>query len=111
MEFKDLLTEHPYYCSDSSYYNLGFDTKYDTFQDFHDEMGNSDLDMNLVFRFDINEKDDGGYYMEIFMVQQRKGRFIPFFIENVSEDDFEMIKEFLDKRYQHMMKLWTPFSN
>jgi len=116
MEFKDLLVKHDYYCSDSSYYNLKFETTYKTFEDFYNEMSESDDDMNLVFRFDIKERDfqlenSSKYYMEIFMVHQRKGRFVPFFIENVYENDFDKLKQYLDRKFNKMQQLWKPFSN
>ena len=112
MEFKDLLAKHDYYCSDSSYYGLGFETKYETFADFYAVMGHSDEDMNLVFRFDIHEKDEtkNEYFMEIFIVHQRKGRFVPFFIETIYETDFDMIKEYLEIKYNKIKSLWKPFS-
>lgn len=116
MEFKDLLVKHDYYCSDSSWFSLGFDTQYKTFKDFYEEMGESDDDMNLVFRFDIKEREENEiteskYYMEIFMVHQRKGRFVPFFIENVYEEDFEKLNQYLDRKYNKIQQLWKPFSN
>jgi len=117
MNFSDLLVKHDYYCSDNSYFSLGFDTNYKTFNDFLSEMGESDDDMNLVFRFDIKERDieeidenTSKYYMEVFMVHQRKGRFVPFFIENIYESDFEAIKIYLEKKYLKMQKIWSPFS-
>ena len=115
--FSDLLVEHDYYCSDSAYHNLGFQTDYKKFKDFYDEMGNSDDDMNLVFRFDIKTRDENEiegetskYFMEIFMVHQRKGRFVPFFIENVYETDFELMKEYLQRKYHKIQQIWSPFS-
>lgn len=116
---KDLAVKHDYYCSDSNYNGLAFNTTYLTFQDFYNEMGNADDDMNLVFRFDICEKDsdeiyndskDSKYYMEIFIIQQRKGRFVPFMIENVYEEDFSLIKEYLQKKYNKINNLWSPFN-
>ncbi len=113
MEFKDLLVKHDYYCSDSSYYNLGFDTKYETFADFYADMGYSDEDMNLVFRFDITKKEEieNEYFMEVFIVHQRKGRFVPLYIETIYETDFDMIKEYLEIRYKKIQSLWNPFSS
>ena len=75
-------------------------------------MGSSDEDMNLVFRFDISEKENikGEYNMEIFIVHQRKGRFVPFWIETVYEKDFELIKNYLEIRYKKIQNLWSPFS-
>lgn len=113
---KDLAVKHDYYCSDSNYNGLAFNTTYLTFQDFYKEMANADDDMNLVFRFDICEKDiddiynDSKYYMEIFIIQQRKGRFVPFMIENVYEKDFSLIKEYLQKKYNKINNLWSPFN-
>ena len=114
--FSDLLAEHDYYCSDSAHHNLGFETDYKNFKDFYNEMGNSDDDMNLVFRFDIKTRDENEivgdtskYFMEIFMVHQRKGRFVPFFIENVYETDFELIKEYLERKYAKIQQIWSPF--
>jgi hypothetical protein len=116
MEFKDLLVEHDYYCSDSSYYDLKFETKYATFADFYHDNGFADEDWNLVFRFDIYKKEDSEesenlYSMQIFVVHQRKGRFVPFFIETIYETDFDMIKEYLEKRYLKIQNLWKPFSD
>lgn len=116
-KFSDLLVEHDYYCSDSAYHNLGFETNYKNFRAFYEEMGNSDEDMNLVFRFDVKtrdeneiEEDTSRYYMEIFIVHQRKGRFVPFFIENVYEIDFELIRDYLEKRFAKIKQIWSPFS-
>ena len=115
--FSDLLADHDYYCSDNSYYRLNFETNYKTFKDFYNEMGNADCDMNLVFRFDIKSRDENEiegdtskYFMEIFMVHQRKGRFVPFFIENVYETDFELMKEYLQRKYAKIQQIWSPFS-
>lgn len=111
MEFKDLLVEHDYYCSDSNYFGLSFETKYATFQDFYDDMGDADLDMNLVFRFDVfQNEEDNTYYMQIFIIHQRKGRFVPFFIESVKESDFELIKKYLEPRFKDLKNLWKPFN-
>jgi hypothetical protein len=112
MEFKDLVVKHDYYCSDRSYYKLEFETKYETFADFYHEMGLADEDMNLVFRFDLSKKEDkeDEYNLEIFMVHQRKGKFIPFWIETVYETDFDMIKSYLEIRYNKIQNLWNPFS-
>lgn len=112
----DLVVEHDYYCSDSPCHNLGFETDYKNFKDFYNEMGNSDDDMNLVFRFDIKTRDEdeidnntSKYFMEIFMVHQRKGRFVPFFIENIYETDFELIKEYLERKFNKIKQIWNPF--
>ena len=105
-EFFYLSQRHNYYCSESSFYNLGFDTSYETWGDFISDMGNSDLDMNLVFRWDVKKCDEVGYYMEIFIIHQRKGRFVPFFIKYIEDKDLHSILEFLKKRKSHLKNLW-----
>lgn len=81
-------------------------TQHETWDEFISNMGHSDLDMNLVFRWDVNKCDEGGYYMEIFIVHQRKGRFVPFFIKCVEDKDLHSILEFLKKRKSHLKNLW-----
>lgn len=114
MEFKDLLVDHDYYCSESNYYAGDAGEKWETFQDFFDEYHDADVDMNLIFRWDIKEhyeEDMGGFYMEIFMMKQRKGIFQPHFIRNVSEADFENIKTILQPHLDKLAKIWLPFTS
>lgn len=44
--------DHPYYCNEGNYFSVGCGEHYNRWQDFIDEQGDNDLDMNLVFRFD-----------------------------------------------------------
>jgi hypothetical protein len=109
--FKDLLTKHSYYCSDSNYYSNDAHIKYDNFDDFLSEFKDSDLDYNLCFRFDIHKHDEkDSYYAEIFMMQQRKGKFVPICINEVTEYDTDNIVKWLLPRYNYLNKLWKPFS-
>lgn len=111
IKFKDLLVDHSYYCSDSNYYSNDALVKYDTWDDFYSEFGNSDLDFNLCFRFDVYENDDSDkYYAEVFMMQQRKGRFVPICIEEVNESNLEEIVKWLTPRWEYLKLLWKPIS-
>lgn len=103
----DVSEKHPYYCSESSYFGLGFETKYQDWKSFHDEMYGSDFDMNLLFRWDVNKHDSGGYYIQLFFIHQRKGRFVPFCVENICESDVESIVEMLKQRGEYLRLLWT----
>lgn len=109
MKFNDLLQEHDYYCSDNNYYSNDAGSKWDTFQDFYNEYRNADIDMNLIFRWDIKKSDVGNLYMEIFMIHQRKGIFAPHYINFVSENDFEDIKFLLQKHLNKLAAIWLPF--
>ena len=112
---KDLLVEHDYYCSESNYYSNDAANTWENWENFHDEYKNADVDMNLVFRWDLKEKinEDGdkieGYCMEVFMIHQRKGIFAPHIIENVNESDLENIKSYLQPHFDKLKSIWTPF--
>ncbi len=64
----DLLAEHPYYCSESNYYSNDANAEWETMTDFLAEFDSADVDMNLVFRWDIRQRDKGNpdrYYAEV----------------------------------------------
>lgn len=119
MTLKELAIDHAYYCSDSNYYSREAAAQYDTWEDFISEMGNSDIDYNLCFRFDIKEREtedrdgnalkNGKYCAEIFMMQQRKGKFVPIIISSVEEKDTESIVEWISARWEYLKQLWLPF--
>jgi hypothetical protein len=110
MKFNDLLLDHDYYASDSNYYSNDAGQKWNTFQDFYDEYQDADIDMNLIYRWDIKKDDDENLYMEIFIIHQRKGIYAPHFIESVSESDFENIQKLLQPHLDKLAKIWLPFS-
>ena len=98
--FDDLLVKHDYYCSDNNYYSQDAQSYFDTFSDFYEVMGETDVDRNLCFRFDIHERDNLTYYAEIFIMQQRNGRFWPVFINSVTEEDTELIIKYLTPHWE-----------
>lgn len=116
-ELLKLSIEHPYYCSESNYYSNEASTKWETMSDFLDDMEKSDIDMNLVFRWDIKPNRDydtdeilGGYYAEIFIIHQRKGIFHPCLIGEVTEKDVPRLKEYLSKHWDYLCELWQPLA-
>lgn len=115
MTLKDLAVKHEYYCSETNYYSNDCFYKHPSWADAGlDEY--LDMDYNLIFRWDIKEKTDdddngtGEYYMEVFNMQQRKGRFVIINIETVTEEDVPAILAFLKPRYEHLTKLWEPLN-
>lgn len=110
MEFRDLLVDHDYYCSDNNYYSNDVTQEYETFQDFFNGFKDIDVDLNLIFRWDIKQNDDKTFNMQVFVIQQRKGIFVPHIIENVYESDFENIKSLLQPHLDKLMKIWQPFN-
>lgn len=113
MTLKELAIDHEYYCSDHNYYSNDCYFSSANWQEFIDEMGGADLDMNLLFRWDITPYDEEiedkkGFYMQLFYMQQRKGRFIICNIESVTDEDVPNIIKFLTPRFLHLKKLWLP---
>lgn len=109
--FNDLLIDHDYYCSESNFYSNDPAMKWDTWADFYEEYIDADIDMNLIFRWDIKKREETNRrYMEVFMIHQRKGIFAPHHIDLVDEQDFDSIKELLNKHYAKLQKIWHPIS-
>ena len=110
---KDLAIDHEYYCSDSNYYSNDASLSYETFKEFLDEFEDRDVDLNLVFRWDLklNDYDNeyGGYYMEIFQMQQRKGIFTPIMITDFTEDDISSFIEYITPHLDKLKNIWEPF--
>jgi hypothetical protein len=111
--------EHPYYCTLDNYFASGdkAHASYKSWQDFMDEEEESDLDMNLVFRWDWKLPDDvvpedANYRsstMEIFILGQRKGIFRTVKVDICLADE-PHIRNWLLPRWKKMQALWAPFS-
>jgi len=104
-----LAIEHDYYCilhnrnSNDAYH------EYDTWHEFYLEWGDMDLDMNLLFRWDIKPKKEAQHYtMEIFIVLQRRGIFIPILIKDIQEKDLTQILDFLIPCAKKLQNIWKP---
>lgn len=109
----DMLAEHPYYCSERNYYSNDAGAVWETMTDFLAEFEGSDVDMNLVFRWDIRQRDEdnpGRYYAEVFMMHQRKGIFSPHHIKHINEGEAIRFRAYLKKHWKVMRALWEPLS-
>lgn len=119
--------DHPYYCNDGNYFASGNDQPtchYKTFGEFIEAEGDSDFDLNLIFRWDWQEGEDYGlptvkedqdvYYRNgrlcIYWMGQRKGLYRWTTIEVCRADESDIIK-FLKPRWNHMRKLWEGISS
>jgi hypothetical protein len=113
MELKDLAVKHDYYCNMGNYYSNDPGETFKTWEDFYNEFHDADIDMNLIFRFDISLIDDEdielGYEMKVFMMHQRKGIFAPHHIEKVDEKDVESILSLLSEHFKKIQNIWSPF--
>jgi len=112
MDFKleDLSVKHDYYCSDSNFHSSDANARFETFADFYEEFNSADVDMNLVFRWDLHQREESKrYYLEIFMMHQRKGIFSPIHIAYFDEKDIPLFVEYLKPHIKTMKNIWKPF--
>lgn len=111
MKLKDLAIDHDYYASDSNYYSNEAKVTYNNWYEFQEDYGEADIDMNLVFRWDIYKRDnDKGYWMQIIIIKQRKGVYTPIHINEVVEEDASQIIEFMKPHLEKILKIWQPIS-
>lgn len=110
---------HQYYCNLGNYYNNYCGTSHKSWADFISEEGDSDMDYNLLFRWDWKEGEDydlpefngDAYYrngsLELFFMGQRKGLYR--YVEvSVCRADEDAIREWLMPRWEHLKSLWQP---
>jgi len=113
-----LLVEHPYHCSTNNYYSNNATKTYENFSDFLEDFGDADIDLNLIFRFDIHEvepddeegRKEGTYYAWIFIIHQRKGIFGPTIINSFTEEDEIIAIPLLLAHWEVLKKMWEPIS-
>ncbi len=112
MKIKDLAVDHDYYTSDSNYYSNDASGHYENWDSFYNEFKDADIDMNLVFRWDIYKKDEEkGYYMQVTIIAQRKGIYMPIHIDSVEDKHVEQIKEFMKPHFEKLVSIWNPLNN
>lgn len=102
--------EHEYYMSDS----VDWAKSYTSWPQFIADMGDCDKDMNLLFRWDWVKPEDNDTKttvdeMQLFFVQQRRGMLAKVSV-GVTYADEDAIIEWLKSRFEHMVKLWEPFT-
>ncbi len=114
---KDMAVDHPYYCSESNYYSNEASQKYETMTEYLDDWEECDIDMNLIFRWDIKLRGEGEeaakagrYYAEVFYILQRKGIFKPIYIAHVNEVEVDRFKILANKHWAAMQELWAPIA-
>jgi len=116
MEFK--ATDHSYYCNDANYYKSGVLQRFEKWSDFRenylDENLELDHDFNHCFRFDVkplfnHEKDEDytdRFSLHLYMMQQRKGNFVPIEIKEIVKEDMPEIEKYLSSCWEYMKNQW-----
>ena len=109
MELKELAIIHPYYCPEGNYYSNKPNQRYNTMTDFLDDFEDTDVDLNLMFRWDIhkNEEDDG-YRAECFLILQRKGIFMSCMIDSIKQEEVERFIAYANKHKKRLEQIWKP---
>lgn len=105
---------HDYYCNEGNYYSNDCGAEYESWADFLSEEGDSDMDMNLVFRWDWREGEDweipaGQAQLLLFWIGQRKGIY-RYSRVTVTRDDEPAIRAWLEPRFAHLKGLWEPLT-
>jgi|SRR5688572_1311494 len=107
--------EHPYYCSETNYYKNEPIKTYASWKSFYEEMGDSDEDMNLVFRWDwitaekAEDWGEEGETLKLFFMGQRKGKFWCIKVR-ITPNDQEDARRWLQTRWITLLKMWAPIS-
>lgn len=114
--------DHPYYCSETSYWDSNTTAMHETWGEFMEAEGDSDMDYNLVFRWDwregkeweLSEYNGDDYYRHarlwLFFVGQRKGSFRSAEVK-VCRADEPAIIEYLKPRWEHLKQIWEPLGD
>jgi len=117
MTLKQLSMDHDYYCNNSNYYSNEAALEYRTWEEFYNEFGQADVDMNLCFRWDVKEiligeeeTPTGRYCMYVYIMGQRKGKFVPVSIGSVLEENIPSITKYLGMHWEKLDSIWSPIS-
>ena len=109
-------TEHGYHCSLSNGFTGNDPESFETWEDFCADWADASDHLNLLFRFDINQKVDendediiGDYQLDLFFVLQRKGIFKPVLVEHITEADLPEINEYLASKWDYLSDMWKEF--
>ena len=120
---------HPYYSSESNFYSDEPGERFESWADYLDRWGSSDLDLNLLFRWDWIKPDPSDYLspadpeaaaypqevlpetdtLWLFYILQRKGIYLANNVA-VTEDDEPSVREFLMPRLAHLLLMWEPLT-
>lgn len=117
LTLEDIAVDHSYFCSMQNAFNSQIGLTFENWESFFKEWGEYDLDLALLFRWDIKERSDevdqlkfGKFYMELFLLKQKRGVFVPIYIRSVVEENVDEITTYLNTRYIHIHQLWQPIS-
>lgn len=108
--------DHDYYCDAG-----GSQFRYASWEEFHDEWGDSDMALDMVVRWDwwlgVDENGDEGYYeydeVTVTFLQGRRGRVVDarFRVEIKDRERVEpLFRTWLEPRWAFLKSEWEPIS-
>lgn len=108
--------QHPYYCTEHNYRVSGIKSyevlfEFDDWEAFKESSWFAcDPDYNLLFRFDWKDQDMGTGELFLYWILQRKGDFNCCIVHDMKIENEIEVREFLQKRFDHLKKLWEPLT-
>lgn len=103
-----LAVDHPYYFAMGPWWNKEECHRWSSWELFYEEFKNADLDMNQVFRWDL-EPDEK--VLHIVMGKQRKGYINKHTIDmsEATAEHYRQLGEYLEDHWGRLKQLWEPF--
>jgi hypothetical protein len=112
--------DHPYYCNEGNYFARSADQpheEYESWADFFEAEGDSDFDMNLLFRWDWRKADpeekNWGNPTDVLMlywIGQRKGLY-RWTTVRITDADEPAAKAWLAERWAYLKVLWEGIAD
>lgn len=108
-------SDHPYHATSGCFYSRDCHENFGSWSDFMESWGDSDYDYNLLYRWDWHEGEEheipaGIAELKLFFMLQRKAA--PRSVSvRVSRSDESSVREWLQARWEHMIKVWDPLSS
>lgn len=117
MNIEELAVDHIYYASQLNYFSNDHGT-YETMTDFINDFKDEDINMNLIYRWDVYAKRDGdeddeskpiiGYRAQVTIIHQRRGIYNPCQIKNFEQSEVDAFICLIKRHKERLLLLWNP---
>ncbi len=102
--------KHPYYCAEGNYFSNEMANSCDSWEEFLEEMGDADEELNLLFRWDWLEGSDndvpnGESLLLLFYMAQRKAKCYSYRVA-VTRNDEPAVRAWLREKKGSISVLW-----
>lgn len=102
--------DHPYYATCGNWFNNDCHQEYANLASFLSDHGASDIDLNLVYRWDWKvDEDDRSHRLEVFFIEQRKAKARSVGVA-VTADDEDGVIAYLRPRLAVLKSVWEPLT-